>query len=180
MNSHESIFTEDEYNSADGMNTRCWGPAMWFFLHTMSFNYPTIPTDDDKKNYHIFLMSLKKVLPCKACRDNYTKNLKFVEYGPDCLENRKTFSMFVYRLHNCVNKMLGKQCKLTYNQVRDRYEMFRARCVNETPLIPKHEQGCETPLIGIKPKTIISIVPAKTNGDSFKIDSRCLIKRKKK
>ena len=32
----KEIFTEDEYNSHNGMSTSIWGPCMWFFLHTMS------------------------------------------------------------------------------------------------------------------------------------------------
>ncbi len=177
------MFTDAEYNSADGMNTRIWGPMLWNFLHVLSFNYPTNPTEHDKDNYHGFLVSLKHILPCKACRDNYAKNLETVGYTRDCLENRKTFSMFIYRLHNCVNKMLGKDCTLTYNQVRDRFEIFRARCVNETPVVPKHiastpkEKGCESPLTGIKSKTVINIVPLETRCDSFKIDPRCIPKR---
>jgi len=185
------LFSEEEYNSNDGLNTKCWGPPFWFTLHSISFNYPNEPTEQEKDNYHNYLMCLKNVLPCKACRENYSSNLERVGYTRECLDNRKTFSMFVYRLHNCVNKMLGKDCPLTYNQVRDRYEMFRARCVDETPVIPKHtnkkleentkkENGCELPNNGIKTKTIINIVPAEDNTDSFKIDPRCIPKKKYK
>ena len=35
------IFSQDDYNSGDGMLTSVWGPGMWHYLHTMSFNYPT-------------------------------------------------------------------------------------------------------------------------------------------
>ena len=27
------------------MLTAVWGPGMWFYLHTMSFNYPLNPTE---------------------------------------------------------------------------------------------------------------------------------------
>ena len=33
-------FSGKDYMSGDGMLTTVWGPAMWHFLHTMSFNYP--------------------------------------------------------------------------------------------------------------------------------------------
>ena len=33
------------------MVTSIWGPNMWHYLHTISFNYPIKPTIDDKKNY---------------------------------------------------------------------------------------------------------------------------------
>ncbi len=176
------LFSENEYNSADGLNTRCWGPPLWMSLHMISFGYKVDPTEDDKDNYHNFLMSLKYVLPCRACRENYARNLETIGYSRDCLENRKSFSMFIYRLHNCVNKMLGKECVLTYNQVRDRYEMFRAKC-GRTPdekTDIKKEKGCETPVFGKKQKTVISIVPAEKNCDSFKVDSSCIPKKMNK
>ena len=43
-----SIYTNDDYNSNDGMLTSIWGPGMWHYLHTMSFNYPVNPTNTDK------------------------------------------------------------------------------------------------------------------------------------
>ena len=33
-------FTKKQYNSGDGMLTTVWGPGLWHYLHTMSFNYP--------------------------------------------------------------------------------------------------------------------------------------------
>ena len=41
-------YSESDYMSGDGMLTSVWGPSMWHFLHTMSFNYPVSPTDEDK------------------------------------------------------------------------------------------------------------------------------------
>lgn len=181
-NEYTPLFTDEQYNSRDGMNVNFWGKILWSFLHTVSFSIDPIETSEEtREQLHAFLMSLKYILPCKACRDNYAKNLEMVDYNRDCLLNRKTFSMFVYRLHNCVNKMLGKDCHMTYNQVRDRYEIFRARCVNETPIIPKYsstakEQGCEIPMTGIKSKSVISVVPITTPGEPFNIDPKCIPK----
>ena len=43
------VFTKKDYNSGDGMITSIWGPSMWHYLHTISFNYPVNPTIIDKK-----------------------------------------------------------------------------------------------------------------------------------
>ena len=48
------IFKKKDFISGDGMLTSVWGPSMWHYLHTMSFNYPVNPTEDDKKNYMNF------------------------------------------------------------------------------------------------------------------------------
>ena len=43
------IYTNIEYNSKDGMLTSVWGPSMWHVLHTISFNYPVKPSNEQKK-----------------------------------------------------------------------------------------------------------------------------------
>ena len=45
-------FTENDFNSGDGMLTSVWGPSMWHTLHTISFNYPVIPTKEQKVKYY--------------------------------------------------------------------------------------------------------------------------------
>ena len=72
------VYTESDYKSGDGMLTTVWGPGLWHFLHTMSFNYPNEPTNEQKKHYRDFVLSLEHVLPCKYCRMNLAKNFKAV------------------------------------------------------------------------------------------------------
>ena len=50
INKRKTIFTKKNYNSGDGMLTTVWGPSMWHYLHTMSFNYPVHPTKEHKKS----------------------------------------------------------------------------------------------------------------------------------
>ena len=58
------------------MLTSVWGPSAWHYLHTMSFNYPVKPTQEHKQQYYAYFTSLQWTLPCKYCRENYTKNLE--------------------------------------------------------------------------------------------------------
>ena len=67
----QGVFGESEFNSGDGMLTTVWGPSLWHTLHTISFNYPVNPTNEEKKNYQKFICSLRHVLPCKYCRMNF-------------------------------------------------------------------------------------------------------------
>ena len=48
----KQTYSKNDYNSGDGMLTTVWGPAMWHYLHTMSFNYPVNPTSENKKHYY--------------------------------------------------------------------------------------------------------------------------------
>lgn len=171
-----SIFSKADYNSNDGFSVSNWGPLIWNSLHIISFNYPVNPTNDDKNHYHEYLMSLQYVLPCGACRINFPKNLKAAGYNRDKLKNRDQFSRFIYNLHNVVNQMLGKPKYLTYEQIRDRYEMFRAKCNSstETPINTRFETGCTRPNNNIKSQSVINIVPLRINRETFIIDKKCL------
>ncbi len=139
-NKYISPFTENDYNSGDGMMTSIWGPPMWHILHTISFNYPIHPTVDQKKHYYNFYNNLKNILPCKYCRDNLSSNLKNHKLTLSVLKNRDSLSRWVYQLHEIVNSMLGKNSGLKYEDVRDRYEHFRSRCLTD----PKKETKKET------------------------------------
>ena len=134
-----TLYTNEEYNSGDGMLTTVWGPGLWHYLHTMSFNYPSNPTNQDKKHYRNFILNLRYVLPCKYCRINLTKNLKELPLLHEHMKSRESYSRYIYLLHEHINKMLGKTSNLTYDEVRERYEHFRARC---TKKIVKKEKGC--------------------------------------
>ena len=122
------VFKNSDYTSGDGMVTSIWGPPLWHYLHTMSFNYPVNPTKEDKKYYMDFILNLVYVLPCKFCRLNLKTNLKQLPLTKFNMTNRETFSKYVYNLHELVNKMLKKKSNLTYCDVRERYEHFRSRC----------------------------------------------------
>jgi len=163
------IYTKEEYNSGDGMLTNVWGPSVWHFLHTMSFNYPIDPTTEQKNNYRNFVLSLRHVLPCKYCRINLVTNFKQLPLTMKQMKSRETFSRYVYELHELVNKMLHKKSNLSFCDVRERYEHFRARCTDEKPKIFKFtklnttmknlkekEKGCTEPLYGKKSKCIIN------------------------
>jgi hypothetical protein len=171
----KKTYSQSDYQSGDGMLTTVWGPGIWHFLHTMSFNYPVEPTHEQKVNYRNFIISLKNVLPCKYCRINLTKNLKEHPIKMSDMKNRETFSKYVYSLHELVNKMLGKESGLTYEDVRERYEHFRARCT--TKIIPKKEKGCTESLYGEKAKCVLKIVPQTKKCNTFQMDETCKKKR---
>ena len=78
-----TVYSEDDYHSNDGMLTGVWGPAMWHYLHTMSFNYPVNPPKEDKKHYRDFVVNLQYTLPCKYCRMNLKTNFKQIHKYPN-------------------------------------------------------------------------------------------------
>ena len=175
-----NVYTKKDYESGDRMLTSVWGPSMWHYLHTMSFNYPVHPTPEQRRHYYSFMKSLVNVLPCKYCRINLKTNYKNLPLRKCDMKNRESFSKYVYHLHELVNKMLKKKSGLSYCQVRDRYENFRARCTQKKPLLFKlkkrgtqKEKGCTIPLYGKKAKGIIKIVPQESRCKSFQMNKQC-------
>lgn len=177
------IFTRKDYNAGDGMLTTVWGPPMWHYLHTMSFNYPVNPTKEDKRNYRDFVLNLRYVLPCKYCRMNLKTNLRQMPLTMTHMKDRESFSRYIYELHELVNRMLKKSSGLSYCDVRERYEHFRARCTDENPKLfkfkrlntrKKKEKGCTEPLYGKKSKCVLNIVPQDEKVATLKIDDKCV------
>jgi len=188
------VYKRSDYQSNDGMLTTVWGPSTWHLLHTMSFNYPVNPTCDDKHNYRNFVLNLQNVLPCGKCRKNLKKNFKKLPLTWKTMENRDKFSMYIYKLHELVNKMLNKTSGLTYNDVRERYEHFRARCAKsmkelkaeqeaeekeakEAKEEKEKEKGCTEPLYGEKSKCVLKVVPQDTKCETFTINEKCIKKK---
>ena len=185
-NKTRKVFKENDYNSNDGMLTTVWGPGMWHSLHTMSFNYPVNPTCDDKRHYQSFILNLQYVLPCGKCRKNLVKNFKRLPLKWKDMESRDTFSHYIYKLHELINKMLHKKSGLSYEDVRERYEHFRSRCVKSLDEMKKEktkrktlknkteEKGCTEPLYGEKSKCVLQIVPQTKKCSTFQMDKKCI------
>ncbi len=190
-NKSKRVYSKKEYNSGDGMVTATWGPSMWHYLHTMSFNYPVEPSASDKKHYKDFIVNLQYVLPCKYCRMNLTKNLKQLPITEEVMKTRSSFSRYVYDLHELINTLLNKRSNLTYSEVRETYEHFRSRCTDDMPKLfndvdiknidskkETKEKGCTEPLYGKKSKCVIKIVPQDKKIKTFQVDKKCIKTRK--
>lgn len=180
-NTLSGTFSNKDYESGNGMLTDIWGACQWHVLHTMSFNYPVHPTQENKKHYRAYVDNLVNVLPCGKCRKNLARNFTKLPLLERHMESRATFSRYIYELHEVVNTMLHKVSAMTYEQVRERYEQFRSRCTltPDDVVVPKKpESGCTEPLVGEKQKCVLHIVPKTKRCSIFKIDRKCIKTRK--
>ena len=174
------IYSTKDYSSGEGMLTSVWGPGMWHYLHTMSFNYPINPTATDKKKYKLCITNLHIHYHVNIVESILKITFKHLPLTNACMSSRDTFSRYVYDLHELINKMLKKKSNLTYSEVRDRYEHFRARCTSNQNKIfnftKKHgkELGCTRPMYGHKSKCIIKIVPQSDKSKTFQMDKKCI------
>ena len=128
----------------NGLITKIWGNAGWTFNHSVTFGYPLEPTPEQKMQYKNYFTSLGDVLPCKYCRESY-KN--FITTGKTALtdaalENRESLTRWFYDVHEAVNDKLEIDYGITYQDMVDKYESFRARCGKPE----KTAKGCVAPL----------------------------------
>ena len=115
-------------------NTNTWGPSAWIFLHTITFNYPINPTENDKYIYKNFFNNLGLILPCGICQYNY--NLHIQKYSIDnYLSTKDDLVNWLIIIHNEVNKLHNKPTK-SFNEIIKYYTEMYKKNVNE-----KNEKG---------------------------------------
>ena len=129
-------------SKANGLITKIWGPHFWEVLHFVSFGYPLEPTEQHKKDYRDFFVSVKNVLPCKYCRVSYGEfilNEERTKLTDNDLKNRENLTKWVYKLHERVNEKIGINYGVTYDDVYNKYENIRAQCMPA-------QQSCNMPI----------------------------------
>lgn len=109
--------------SRDGYSPQIWGPSLWFVMTLIASNYPMLPTRADEISYFHFFDNLRRVLPCRGCRVEYTKMITESK-NPDLLLNRAMFHQtateapgaarkrvftWIIKIHSNVNRRLGKK-----------------------------------------------------------------------
>jgi hypothetical protein len=134
---------DDENNKHNGLLTKIWGPSAWINFHAVSFGYPISPSVHQQQQYKQYYISVGDTLPCGHCRDSYKEFISSgcTKLNDSVLKNRKSLTFWAYCIHEAVNNKLGVNYGVTYQDIIDKYEAFRAKC-NTT----KKEKGCIVPL----------------------------------
>ena len=101
------------------MDSKIWGPSAWFFLHTLTFNYPENPTEQDKEIYKNFFLSLQNILPCSKCREHYKELLNDYDIS-NHLESKNKLIRCLYEIHSRVNLDSNSEM-ISYNLFKQRY-----------------------------------------------------------
>jgi hypothetical protein len=135
-----------ESNLGNGLITKIWGPHFWISMHSTAYCYPLNPSDSDKDNYYNYYKVIGDVLPCFYCRQSYKE---FIEVGITKLdktifESRDNLTKWVYYMHEAVNKKLGVDYGISYEDVSNRYNSYRAECVKKP--VSDTSTGCDAKL----------------------------------
>ena len=160
-------FIKKRKNDNSGIQTRVWGPAGWIFLHSIAQNYPWDPTDEQKLNYYTFFKTTGNVLPCRYCRESYQKFIEEpgTKLSMDTMKNRKTLFIWLYRVHNKINKKLEIKGVPTAKEVWNKYESFRSKCHKTPEKVEKLKKGCTDPMRGYRKKCVIDIIHVDEHGN---------------
>jgi len=91
------------------LSPEVWGPHAWFFIESVCFAYPDVPSVDDKQNIRSFLSLLQSILPCFMCRQNYKYHLTINPITDAVLSSKQNLIVWVVNMHNLVRKLHGKK-----------------------------------------------------------------------
>lgn len=112
------------------LDPKIWGPHYWFFLHTIAMTYPHHPNAITKKKYYEFVQNLPLFIPVEEISKEFEKLIDKYPITP-YLENRDSFTRWMYFIHNKINEKLEKpSISLNdffvqyYNQYKSQNEKF--------------------------------------------------------
>tara|TARA_Y100000992_G_scaffold229889_1_gene161182 strand:+ start:371 stop:790 length:420 start_codon:yes stop_codon:yes gene_type:complete len=88
-------------------NSKIWGPHYWFFLFTVSLNYPHSPNNLTKKKYYNLIRNFHLFIPDNEISGYFESLINEFPVTP-YLDNRNTFVRWVVFIHNQINIKLKK------------------------------------------------------------------------
>ena len=85
-----------------------WGGQLWDIMHIMAAKAPLELDVDRQLSFKEFLEGLPFLLPCSDCAEHCDKMLEENPLTEEDLQGRNSLSLYIHKLHNLVNKRLGK------------------------------------------------------------------------
>jgi len=103
------LFQPDLFLCKLNKMTSYWGPLGWMTLHSASMLYSEKPSDAERILIERFVDLFGNTISCFHCKTHFlAERIKYVRIYPDYLNSKKDFMLFVFRIHNIVNKRLDK------------------------------------------------------------------------
>jgi len=108
------------------MDPSFWGTSTWRYLHSLTFNYPTNPTTEDKIKYYNYFNQLSDFLPCPSCAMSYKIYFRHIPIN-EYLDDVYGITYWLYLIHFIVNQKLSKP-NTNFNTVVKMYLANKTNC----------------------------------------------------
>lgn len=97
----------NQFSIAEAIKPNNWGPQCWGFLDHVAFSFPIAPNATEQQHVYDYFHSLKNVLPCVTCKNDFAKMLEEDPIDRH-LHCREALVLWLLDKHNKVNIKLGK------------------------------------------------------------------------
>ena len=119
------------------LNPEIWGTHYWFFLHTISLNYPNFPNSITKKKYYDFFQNLPLFIPVESISKDFEKLLDLYPIS-SYLDNKKSLISWIHFIHNKINEKLEKP-KISLEQFYfNYYENYKPKVIKNIEIGRAH------------------------------------------
>ena len=106
------------------LNPEVWGPHYWFFLHTISLNYPHHPNAETKKAYYELMKNMNLFIPVEKVAKDFDALMGLYPVSP-YLDSRESFVRWMHFIHNKINEKLEKPKMSMHDFYASYYEMYK-------------------------------------------------------
>ena len=103
-----------------------WGPHYWFFLHTLSMNYPKNPNAVTKKKFYEMIQNFYLFIPVESISNNFNRLIVKYPVAP-YLDNKESLIKWVHFIHNKVNENLEKPHISIEEFYTNYYEQYKSK-----------------------------------------------------
>tara|TARA_B100001093_G_C26351305_1_gene810366 strand:- start:92 stop:523 length:432 start_codon:yes stop_codon:yes gene_type:complete len=116
-----------------------WGPHYWFFINTIGFVYPEMPTDGEKKKFYNFIQCLPDFIPHDKISNKFKDILD--EYPVSSyLNSKESLLKWIHFIHNKINVLIDKK-ELSYLDFINQYNnLYKPRSILDREKIKLKEK----------------------------------------
>lgn len=113
-----------------------WGPGTWKLFYSIAYTYPDKPNLSEKTAALNFFSSLKLLIPCENCKEEY---IKFLSDNPPQVNSKILLNQWILDLHNSINIRLKKPI-VNSNDIQLILEQFDSNKNNTTAQQQQQQQ----------------------------------------
>ena len=100
-----------------GIDPNVFGRDMWKTIHLVALGAPEVFQASDANAYKTFYTQLAYVIPCETCKEHF---IEMLHDNPidNSLSGSESLFEWTFRIHNIVNKRLGKKEVATIEEAK--------------------------------------------------------------